>query len=70
MRLMGRVYDMNLVLGVLGGWLRNHVVDVMDLRCAGVVVGLLDRMRSLGRGFGGLRVMGMVGLLLLLSDLC
>lgn len=35
-----------------------------------MMVGLLDRMRSLGRGFGGLRMMGMVGLLLLLSELC
>lgn len=61
---------MNLVLEVLWGWLWNHVVNVMDLRCARVVVGLLDRVRSLGRGFGGLRVMGMVGLLFLLSDLC
>lgn len=70
MWLMGRVDDMNLVLEVLRGWLWDHVVDVMDLWVAGVMVGLLDRVRSLGRGFGGLRVMGMVGLLLLLSALC
>lgn len=70
MSLMGRVDDMNLVLEVLWRWLWDHVVDVMDLGCAGVMVGLLDRVRSLRRGFGGLRVMGMVGLLLLLSALC
>lgn len=61
---------MDLVLEVLRGWLWDHVMDVVDLRCARVMVRLLDRVRSLGRGFGGLRVMGMVGLLLLLSDLC
>lgn len=61
---------MNLVLEVLRGRLWDHVVDVMDLGCAGVMVGLLDRVRSLRRGFGRLRVVGMVGLLLRLSALC
>lgn len=70
MRLMGRVDDMNLVLEVLWGWLWDHVVDVMYLRCAGVMVSLLDRVRPLRRGFGGLRGMAMVALLLLLSALC
>lgn len=70
MRLMGRVDDMNLVLEVLRGRLWDHVVDVMDLRCAGVMVGLLDRVRSLRRGFSGLGVVSMVALLLLLSALC
>lgn len=69
MGLLGRVDDMNLVLEVLRRWLWGHVVDVVDLRCAGVVVGLLDRVGSLGRGFGGLGVMGMVDLLLLVSPL-
>lgn len=61
---------MNLVLEILWRWLWDHMVDVMDLRCTGVMVGLLDRVRSLRRGLGGLRVMGVVGLLLLLSALC
>lgn len=69
MGLLGRVDDMNLVLEVLRRWLWGHVVDVVDLRCAGVVVGLLDRVGSLGGGFGGLGVMGMVDLLLLVSPL-
>lgn len=34
-----------------------------------MVVGLLDRVGSLGRGFGGLGVMGLVDLLLLVSPL-
>lgn len=40
--LLGRVDDLNLVLEVLWRWLWGHVVDMVDLRCAGVVVGLLD----------------------------
>lgn len=67
--LLGRVDDMNLVLVVLRRGLRGHMVDVVDLRCAGVMVGLLDRVGSLGRGFGGLGVMGWVDLLLLVSPL-
>lgn len=47
MGLLGRVDDMDLVLDVLRGWLWGDVMDVVDLRCARVVVGLLDRMRSL-----------------------
>lgn len=69
MRLLGRMDDMNLVLEVLRRWLWGHVMDVVDLRCAGVVVGLLDRVGSLGRRFGWLGVMGMVYLLLLVSPL-
>lgn len=64
--LLWRVDDMNLVLEVLRRGLWGHVVDVVDLRCAGVVVGLLDRVGSLGRGFGGL---GVMDLLLLVSPL-
>lgn len=60
---------MNLVLEVLWRGLWGHVVDVMDLRCAGVVMGLLDRVGSLGGGFGGLGVMCLVHLLLLVSPL-
>lgn len=67
--LLGRVDDMNLVLVVLWRGLWGHVVDVVDLRCAGVVVGLLYRVGSLGRGFGGLGMMGLVALLLLVSPL-
>lgn len=67
--LLGRVDDMNLVLVVLRRGLWGHMVDVVDLRCARVVVGLLDRVRSLGRGLGGLRLMGLVDLLLLVSPL-
>lgn len=40
--LLGRVDDLNLVLEVLRWGLWGHVVDVVDLRSAGVVVGLLD----------------------------
>lgn len=60
---------MNLVLVVLRGRLWGHVVDVVDLRGAGVVVGLLYRVGSLGRMFGGLGVMGLVELLILESPL-
>lgn len=67
--LLGRVDYMNLVLVVLRRWLWGHMVDVVDLRCAGVVMGLLDRVGSLGRGFGGLGVMGLVDLLFLVSPL-
>ena len=67
--LLGRVDDMNLVLVVLWRGLWGHVVDVVDLRRAGVVVGLLDRVGSLGRRFGRLGVMGWVDLLLLMSPL-
>lgn len=69
MRLLGRMDDVNLVLEVLRRWLRSHVVDVVDLRCTGVVMGLLDRVGSLGRRFGWLGVMSMVDLLLLVSPL-
>lgn len=41
----------------------------MDLRCAGMVMCLLDRMGSLRRRFGGLGVVGLVHLLLLVSPL-
>lgn len=47
MGLLGRVDDMDLVLEVLWRWLWGNVMNVVDLRCAGVVVGLLDRVRSL-----------------------
>lgn len=67
--LLRRVDDVNLVLEVLRRGLWGHVVDVVDLRCAGVVVGLLDRVGSLGRGFGGLWMMGLVDLLLWESPL-
>lgn len=67
--LLGRVDDMNLVLVVLRRGLWRHMVDVVDLRCAGVVVGLLDRVGSLGRWFGGLGVMSLVDLLFLVSPL-
>lgn len=67
--LLGRVDDMNLVLVVLRRGLRSHVVDVLDLGCAGVVVGLLDRVGSLWGGFCGLGVMRLVNLLLLMSRL-
>lgn len=69
MGLLRRVDDVNLVLEVLRRGLWGHVVDVVDLRCAGVVVGLLDRVGSLGRGFGGLWMMGLVDLLLWESPL-
>lgn len=69
MRLLGRMDDMNLVLEVLWRWLWSHVVDVVDLRCTGVVMCLLDRVGSLGRWFGWLGVMSMVDLLLLVSPL-
>lgn len=52
--LLGRMNDVNLVLIVLKRGLWDHVVDVVDLRCAGMMVGLLDRMGSLGGGFSGL----------------
>lgn len=68
-RLLGRVDNVNLVLVILRRRLWGHVVDVVDLGRAGVVVGLLDGVRPLGRGFGGLRVMGLVDLLLLVSPL-
>lgn len=67
--LLRRVDNMDLVLEVLRRWLRGNVMDLVDLRCAGVVVGLLDGVRSLGGGFGGLGVMGKVDLLLLVSSL-
>lgn len=67
--LLGRVDDMNLVLVVLRRGLWGHVVDMVDLRGAGVVVGLLDRVWSLWRRFSGLGVMGLVDLLLLVSPL-
>lgn len=38
---------MDLVLEVLWRRLWGYVVNVVDLRCAGVMVGLLDRVRSL-----------------------
>lgn len=47
MGLLGRVDNMDLVLEVLWRWLWGDVVNVVDLRGAGVVVGLLDRVRSL-----------------------
>lgn len=47
MGLLGRVDNVDLVLEVLWGWLWGDVVNVVDLRCARVVVGLLDRVRSL-----------------------
>lgn len=59
MGLLGRVDNMNLVLAVLRRGLWSHVADVVNLRCARVVVGLMDRVGSLGRRFGGLRVMGL-----------
>lgn len=68
-RLLWRVNYMYLVLEVLRRWLWGHVVDVVNLRCAGVVVGLLDGVWSLGRWFGGLGVMDMVDLLVLVSSL-
>lgn len=64
--LLGRMDYVNLVLVVLRRWLWCHVVD---LRRAGVVVGLLHRVGSLGRGFGELGVMGLVDLLFWLSPL-
>lgn len=60
---------MNLVLVILWRWLWGHVVDMVDLMCAGVVMGLLDRMGSLGRRLGDLGVVGLVHLLLLVSPL-
>lgn len=45
--LLGRVDDVDLVLEVLWGRLWGDVVDVVDLRRAGVVVGLLDGVGSL-----------------------
>lgn len=69
MGLLGWVNDMNLVLVILRRGLWGHVVNVVDLRCAGVVVGLLDRVGPLGGRFGGLGVMGLVHLLLLVSAL-
>lgn len=60
---------MNLVLVILRRWLWGHVVDVVDLRCGRVVMGLLDRMRSLWGGFGGLGVVGLMHLLLLVFAL-
>lgn len=68
-RLVGRMDDMNLVLDVLWWGLWDYVVDVLDLRCAGVMVSLLDRVGSLGGWFSGLRMMGMVDLLFLVSPL-
>lgn len=68
-RLVGRMDDMNLVLYILWWGLWDYVVDVLDLRSAGVMVSLLNRVGSLGGWFGGLRVMGMVDLLLLVSPL-
>lgn len=47
MGLLGRVDNMDLVLEVLWRGLWGDVMNVVDLRCAGVVVGLLDRVRSL-----------------------
>lgn len=47
MRLLGRVDDVDLVLEVLWRRLWGDVMDVVDLRCARVVVGLLDRVGSL-----------------------
>jgi len=67
--LLRRMDDMDLVLVVLRRGLWGHVVDVVDLRCAGMVVGLLYRVWSLGRGFGGLGVMGLMDLLLLVPPL-
>lgn len=67
--LVGRMDDMNLVLGILWWRLWDYVVDVLDLSCAGVMVSLLDRVGSLWGWFSGLRVMGMVDLLLLVSPL-
>lgn len=67
--LLGRVDDMNLVLVVLWRGLWGHMVDVVDLRCAGVVVGLLDRVGSLRRGLRGLWVMCLVDGLLWVSPL-
>lgn len=69
MRLLGRVDDVNLVLVVLRRWLWGHVMDVVDLRSAGMVVRLLDRVGSLGGGFCGLGVVGLVDLLLLVPPL-
>ena len=52
---------MDLGLVVLWRGLRGHVMDVVDLRGRGMgVVGLLDGVGSLGRGFVGLRVMDLV----------
>lgn len=52
--LLGRMNNVNLVLVVLRRGLWDHVVDVVDLRCTGKMVGLLDRMGSLGGRFSGL----------------
>lgn len=54
--LLGRMDKVNLVLVVLRRGLWDHVVDVVDLRCTGMMVGLLNRMGSLRRGLGGLWV--------------
>lgn len=70
MRLLGWMDDMNLVLVVLREGLWGHVVDVMYLRRTGMMVGLLNRVGSLRRGFVGLGVLGLlVDLLLLVSAL-
>lgn len=69
MGLLRRVDDMNLVLVILRQWLWGHVVDVVDLRCARVMVGLLVGVRSLRRRFNRLGVMNLVDLLLLVSRL-
>lgn len=52
--LLGRMDNVNLVLVVLRRGLWDHVVDVVDLRRTGMVVGLLNRVGSLRGGFGGL----------------
>lgn len=67
--LLWRVDDMNLVLVILRRWLWGHVVDVVNLLCGGVVVGLLDRMGSLWRRFGRLGMVGLMNLLLLVFPL-
>lgn len=59
-RLLWGVNDVNLVLVVLWRGLWGDVVDVMNLRGAGVVVGLLDGVGSLRGRLGGLGVMGLV----------
>lgn len=45
--LLRRVDNVDLVLEVLRGGLWGHVMNVVDLRGAGVVVGLLDGVGSL-----------------------
>lgn len=49
--------------------LRGHVVDVVDLRCTGMVVSLLDGMGSLRRRFSGLGLMDLLDLLVFVSSL-